>query len=175
LNTSTSIGHLRNNSRTSINRLNFLWFLNLVFIVLSFFFIPVLLTPSSLFSYPYSYPLHSPFSSATTHCSLSQLLFLPPLIHSFFCLHLPFPSSSNLSPYCPSLLHIHHLLTSLLYQLHTTPAPCNPLHKPPPLQQQKYTQRHIRATKPSSLLTHLLTPFPAPHFIVPLLPVPQNL
>jgi hypothetical protein len=122
LNTNTRIEHLRNNSRTFINRMNFLWFLNLVFCImflfffLSFsFFIPVLLTWSSLFSYAYSHPLHSPsLSCATIHCAPSQLLFLPLLIHSFPCLHLPFLSTSNLSPHYPSLLHTYHLLTSLL-------------------------------------------------------------
>jgi hypothetical protein len=136
LDTITRILHLRNNSRTFINRVNFLWSLNLVFVImflfflfLSFFlsfFIPALLTPSSLFCYPYSHSLHSPsFSCTIIHCSPSQLLFLPLLIHSFPCLHLPFRYSPNLSPYYPSFLHIHHLLISLLYPLHTIPAPCN--------------------------------------------------
>jgi glycosyltransferase involved in cell wall biosynthesis len=34
----TRIGHLRNNFRTFTNRLNFLWFLNMVFFLLCFFF-----------------------------------------------------------------------------------------------------------------------------------------
>jgi hypothetical protein len=65
----------------------------------------VLLTLPSLFSYPYSYLLHFPsFSCATIHCSPSQLLFLPLLIHS-----LPiFASSSYPSPSCHQ----------------TTPPPC---------------------------------------------------
>jgi hypothetical protein len=37
LNTNTRIGHLRNNSRTFINRLQSLWFLNLVFLLCFFF------------------------------------------------------------------------------------------------------------------------------------------
>jgi hypothetical protein len=70
------------------------------------FFIPILITPSSIFSYPYSHPLHSPsFCCTTIHCSPSQLLFLPLLIHSF-PLHLPLPCSPNLLPHYPSLLHI---------------------------------------------------------------------
>jgi hypothetical protein len=32
----------------------------------------------------------------------------------------------NLSPHYPSLLHTHHLLTNLLYQLYTTPTPAIP-------------------------------------------------
>jgi hypothetical protein len=56
-------------------------------------------------------------------------------------------------------------LTSLLYQLYTTPAPCNPWHKHPPLQQQKYTQTHARATKPSS--SHNSSPTHPPLFQPP--------
>jgi hypothetical protein len=67
----------------------------------------------------------------------------------FPLLHLPLPSSPNLSPHYLSLLHTQHLLTSLLYQQHTIPAPCNPWHKHPPLQ-QKYTQSHTKVTKLSS-------------------------
>jgi hypothetical protein len=126
LSTNTRIGHLRNNSRTFINRLNFLWLLNLFFFIVSFsfffsFFIPVLLTPSSLFSYPYSHPLHSSsFFCTTIHCSPSQLLFLPLLIHWFSCLHFPLLSSSSLSP------PIH----SPPVNYHTVPT----AHKPSPLQ-----------------------------------------
>jgi hypothetical protein len=58
--------------------------------------------------------------------SSSQLLFLPLLIHCFPCLHLFLSSSPTLSPHYPSLLHTHQLLTSPLYQLYTTPVPCNP-------------------------------------------------
>jgi hypothetical protein len=85
----TRIGHLRNNSRIFTKRLKFLCFLKLVgfFNWVSFFIlifiIPVLLTSPSLFSSPYSYPLYFPsFSCATIHCSPSQILFLPLLIHS---------------------------------------------------------------------------------------------
>jgi hypothetical protein len=66
------------------------------------FFIPVLLTPSLLFIHPYSHPLHSSsFSCTTIHCSPSQLSFLPILIHSFPCPHLPLPYSLE----CGSALH----------------------------------------------------------------------
>jgi hypothetical protein len=102
-------------------------------------------------------PLHFlTFSCAIIHCSPSQLLYLLLCIHSLPHLHLCLLSSPNLSPHYLSLLHTHHLLTS---QLCTPPVPCNPWHKHPPLQQQKYTQTCTRATKPSSLCvsspTHL--------------------
>jgi hypothetical protein len=100
----------KENSRTFTKRLNFLWWLNLVFLLCGVFFeiltyiIPILLTSPSLFFYPYSHPLYFPaFSFATIHCSPSQLLFLSLLIHSFPHLHLPFLSSSALSPHYPSL------------------------------------------------------------------------
>jgi hypothetical protein len=48
------------------------------------FLLFVLFTLTSLFSYSYSYPFHFPsFCCATIHCSPSQLLFLPLLIHAF--------------------------------------------------------------------------------------------
>jgi hypothetical protein len=47
------------------------------------------------------------------------------------CLHLLLPSSLNLSPDHTFLLHTHHLLTNLLYQLYTTPTHCIPWHKAP--------------------------------------------
>jgi hypothetical protein len=79
----TRIGHLRKNSRTFTKRLYFLWFLKHKKFLIVFFF-PVSLNSPSLFSYPSSYPLHFPsFSCATIHCSPSQLLFQPLLIHSF--------------------------------------------------------------------------------------------
>jgi hypothetical protein len=91
------------------SRLNFL-------LLLYLFFFFVLSTLTSLFSYPYSYPLHFlPFSFTTIYYSLSQLLFLPLLIHSFPRLHLPLLSFLNLSSHYLSLLHTHHSLTSLLY------------------------------------------------------------
>jgi hypothetical protein len=111
--TNTRIGCQRNKSRTFTKRMKFL--------LLYLLFFSVLLTSPSLFSYAYSYPLHFPsFSCATIYCSPSQLLLLPLLIHS---LPLSFP---NLSPHYPTLLHTHHLLTGLLYQLYTPPDPCNP-------------------------------------------------
>jgi hypothetical protein len=38
----------------------------------------------------------------------------------------PLLSFSNMSPQPYSLLHTHHPLNSLLYQLYTLPTPCNP-------------------------------------------------
>jgi hypothetical protein len=131
-----------------------------------FFFYSVLLTLSSLISYPYSYPLHFPsFSHTTIHCSPSQLLFLPLLIHSFPCLHLLILSSPKLSPhYLPS----YTLTTCCL-------AYCTSCTQPQPLQSLTQTpstateihQTHIRTTKPSSLHTSSPTypPFiPCPPF-----------
>jgi hypothetical protein len=133
LNTNTRIGHLRNNSRTFINRLHFLWFLNLVFLLCFLFFVLFLF----LFLY---YQLHHHYSIIHILTlfilprSPSQLHFLL-ILYSFNCLHLILPSSSNPSLYYPCLLHTHHMLISLPYQLHTTPAPCNLWHKHPLLQQ----------------------------------------
>jgi hypothetical protein len=72
----------------------------------------------------YSYPLHFPsFSCATIHCSPSQLFFLSLLMHSFPV----FTSASYLPLTCHHTTpHTQHLMTILLYQLYTTPAPCNP-------------------------------------------------
>jgi hypothetical protein len=41
------------------------------------------------------------------------------------CSQLSLTFSPNLSPDYHSLLHSHHLLTNLLYQLYTAPTPCN--------------------------------------------------
>jgi hypothetical protein len=62
-----------------------------------------------------------------------------------------------------------HSATNILYQLYTTPNPCNPLWcKNPTPQQQKYTQTHTEPqnpANPTSLppLTHLppISPFSA--------------
>jgi hypothetical protein len=129
------------------------------------YFLSKLSTLPSPSSYPYSHPLHCPSSCAKIHCSLAQLLFLPLLIHSLLCPHLPFPFSLNLSPDYLSLLHTPHLLTNLLHQLYITTTPCNPWHKHPTLQQQKYTQTHTKTTKTSSPCTTSLTH--PPHFPPP--------
>jgi hypothetical protein len=58
------------------------------------------------------------FSLTTTLCTPSH-----PLSP---CIYFPLLSFPNLTPHYPFLLHTHHPLTSLLYQLYTTLAPCNP-------------------------------------------------
>jgi hypothetical protein len=64
---------------------------------LAFCFLPLAAILEKKPSYPYSYPLHFPsFSCTTIHCSLSQILFLPLLMHSV-------PSSSPL-PILPQLV-----------------------------------------------------------------------
>jgi hypothetical protein len=66
------------------------------------------------------------------------------------CHQLPIPFSPKLSTDYPSLLHTHHLLTNLLNQLYTAPITCNPWHKHPPLQQQKYVQHTQGPQKPAT-------------------------
>jgi hypothetical protein len=149
----TRIICLRNNSRTFTKKLNFLLSLFL-FVVFVFFcvwiFFSVLLTSPTLFSYSYSYPLTFPLVPALQSIVLSPNYSFCPFSPTLSLSSPPSPTPCNLLPHDPSLLHIHHLLTSLLYHLYTTPAPCNPSQKHPPLQQQKYTQTHTRTTKPSS-------------------------
>jgi hypothetical protein len=79
--------------------------------------------------------------------SLPIILSVPS--HPLFPLS-PLPPSPNLSKQGSSLQYTYHLLASLLYQLHTTPASCNSWDKRPSLQWQKYTQTHTRAAKPSN-------------------------
>jgi hypothetical protein len=89
-----------------------------------FFSLSILSTLPSLSSHLYSYSLHSSsFSCAKTHCPPLQRLILPPHPLSSPSLHLPLPFSPNLSPDYASLLHTHHPLNNLLYQLYTTPNP----------------------------------------------------
>jgi hypothetical protein len=118
--TPIQIRHQRNKSKTFTKENELLLLLYHVFFPLYYLFLP------SLFSYSRSYPFHvTSFSCTMIHCSPSQLLFLPLLIHSpcFCCPILFFP---NLSPHYSSLLHTHHPQTSLLYQPYTPPGPCNP-------------------------------------------------
>jgi hypothetical protein len=178
--TNTSIEHLRNNSTTFTKRLNFLWFLNLVFYIVFYFYfyysyiinstITILLSffwPSLLSLLLLGYNLLFSLSTMLYASSHPLLPMASP----------PPPSSHNLSPHYHSLLHTHHLLTSLLYQLYTTPASCNHWHKHPALQQQKYIQTHTRATKPS--IPHISSPIHPPLFPLYLfrqpLTIPQNL
>jgi hypothetical protein len=151
----TRIGSLRNNSTTFTKTLNFLLVLYLVFcFVFLFLFIlwvfSALLTLPSLFSY---FPIPTPSLSLLFLCYNPLFSFpttLPAPSHPLSPLSSPpFPSPPNHSPHYCSLLHILHPLTSLMYQLYTTPAPSNPWHKHPPLQ-EKYIQTCTRATKPNS-------------------------
>jgi hypothetical protein len=120
------------------------------------FFLSLLLTLPSSSSHPYSHPLHFPSSYVKIIALLPNYSFCP-FSSLFPPPYVPLPFSSNLSPHYPSLLHTHHLLTNLLYQHYTTPTPDNLWHKHPTIQQQKYTQTHTGATKPSSPLTASLT------------------
>jgi hypothetical protein len=90
-----------------------------------------LLPPTSLSLFLCYNPLISfpPTLSATSH----------PLSHHSH-LHLLF--SLNLSLEHPTLVGTHHLLTNLLYQLYTTPNPCNLCHNHHTLPQNNYTQTH---------------------------------
>jgi hypothetical protein len=112
-----------------------------------FFF--VLLTLPSLFSYPYSYPLHVSCSScATIHSSPSQLLVLLLLIHSvpiFASPCYPSPTCHHIAP--PSYTLTTHWLA--YYTKHTH-------HWPPAIPitstfqyNWKYTSTHTCETKPS--------------------------
>jgi hypothetical protein len=103
LHANTRIGCLRNNSRTFTKKLNFSLFLYLVFFVVHMcvcvcvcvcvcFCVSVLLFSPSLLI-PILCPYFPSFSCAIIHCSPSQLLSLPHLIHS-----LPSSSSPHLLP-----------------------------------------------------------------------------
>jgi hypothetical protein len=169
LRNNTRTGHPRNKSRTCINRLNFLWFLNLVFLIvfLFLFLFWYKLTLSSLFSYLYSHPLHSPsFSCTTIHCSFSQIHFLSLHIHS----------SPSLTP--PSILP-QPVTTQILLTIHlpladkpTVPTVYNhsPLQSLTKTPSTSTTEIHSNIHKSHKiqqsqhLLVHPSTPFPAPPF-----------
>jgi hypothetical protein len=110
--------------------------------------------------------LHFPsFSCAIIHCSPAQVIFLSLLIYSVILSSLP-----HLSPQPVTTLHVPPTHSSPADQptvptVHN-PRPCNPWHKHPPLQQQKYTPIHKRATKPSS--PHILSPTHPPLFLTSL-------
>jgi hypothetical protein len=119
-----------------------------VFFIVSFFFlyifiIHVFLTSSSLFSYPYSYPPRFPFSCTTIHCSPSQLLFLPLLMHYFPRLYHPLLSSHNLPSHYPSLLHTHHWLP---YCTNCTQPQSPAIRNTITFHYKEYTQTHTRTT-----------------------------
>jgi hypothetical protein len=145
------------------------------FFLILIFIIPVLVTSSSLVSYPYSYPLHFPsFSCATIHCSPSNYSFcssstLSPIFTSPFY---PSPTCHHTAP--PS-----YTLTDCWLVYCTNCTQLQPLAIPetrfPPLQ-QKYAQTHTRASSPSHFFPHPHTPFLTPSpFSYHLLPIPQNL
>jgi hypothetical protein len=170
--TNTRTGFLKNNSRTLTKRLNFLWFLNLVFYCVSFIFnvyfhysciinftITILFSLflcSSLSFFLLCYnPLFSP-----------QLLFLPLLIHSFYHLHLSLLSSPNLSPHYPSLLHTN---THWLAYCTKCTQPQSP--ETPDTSTLHYNNRNIfkhtqGPQNPAAHipLPHLLTPYPTHPF-----------
>jgi hypothetical protein len=96
--------------------------------------------------------------SIALQLNYSFCLFLPTLSP---CLHLPHPLTPNLSPDYISLLHTHHLLTNLLYQLYTTTTPCNPWHK-----NLHYNNRNIlnthRSQNPAAPTLLPYSPIPLP-------------
>jgi hypothetical protein len=110
----TRIRHLRNRYRTFTKKTElFVVPVPGVFCCVSFirvfFFFSVLLTSPSLFSYPYTYPIHFPsFSCATIHCSLSQLLFLPLLIYCIPVFTYPFYSLQPVTTLPLPLTHSPH-------------------------------------------------------------------
>jgi hypothetical protein len=82
-----------------------LWVFIFIFIPI-FFLLSVLSTSQSQYSHPYSQPLHSPsISYATIHCSLPSYSFCSFSSTISLSLHLPLPSSINLSLDYPLLLH----------------------------------------------------------------------
>jgi hypothetical protein len=64
-----------------------------------------------------------------------------------------------LSPHYPFLLHTHHPLTSLLFQLYTVPAPSNPWHC-----SNRNTPKHEKGHETHSPRTTLPTTFPTVPF-----------
>jgi hypothetical protein len=90
-------------------------------------------------------------------CSFSSILSSYP--------HLPLPFSTNLSPDYLSILHTHHLLTNLPYQLYSNPPPAIPDTAP-------YTTTEIypniykghKTQQPPHHFPHTLTTHPASPF-----------
>jgi hypothetical protein len=157
----TRIGHLRNNPRTFTKNAELFvvsisdGFCCVFFCIINFTIIIFL----SLFL-----PPHFPsFSCTKIHCSPSQLLFLQLLIHSLPVFTSP-SHSPNLSPHYPSLLHIHYPLTSLLYQLYTTPAPA--ILDTSTLHYNRNTPKYLQGPQNLAALM-LLPPAPTP-FLAPL-------
>jgi hypothetical protein len=134
----------------------------------------VLLTSSSIFSYPYSNPLHFPsFSCNTIHCSLSQLLLLPLFIHSFPSLHLPpiFPQPVTSLPLPPT--------ESSSTNQSTVPT----VHPPNPLQSltqapstttvEIHPNTHKGLKTQQSITSSSIHPLFQPILLVPPLPITQ--
>jgi hypothetical protein len=150
-------------------------FFCLFIILLQGFFIPIFLLYYQLYHHYLLIPTLIPFTFLPSPVVKSIALlpyysFCPFSSTLSHCPHLSILFSPNLSPDYPSLLHTHDLLTNLLYQLYTTPTPCNLWHKHPTLQQQKYNQTHIRTTKPSN--PHIASPIHPHHLPTPLLVPP---
>jgi hypothetical protein len=135
-----------------------------VFITCFFLFFPVLLALPSLFSYPYSYLLHFPtFSCATIHALPPNYSFYP-FSSTLSPSSPPCPILPNLSSHYLSLLHTQHALTSLLYQLYTTPAPV--ILDTSTIHDNRNTPKHTEGPqKPAApiSLPHP-SPFPSPLF-----------
>jgi hypothetical protein len=134
-------------------------------------FISVLLTPSSLFSYPSSHPLHFPYIPCTTFCcSPSQLLFLPLFIHSFPCLYLPLLSLTIPPSYTLTICWIAYCTKR------TQPQPPAILDTNTSTITTEKCSNTLKGHKNQhpSLHLNLPTPFLTP-LLVPLLPIPQNL
>jgi hypothetical protein len=171
LHTNTRIRCLRNNSRTFTKQTElfvvpilgvfflYLYFNFIITILLSLFLLPLLslffLCYNPLFSLPTT--LSAPLHPLSPHLLLSLLSF------------------PNLSPQYSSLLHTHHLLTSLLYQLYTTQPPSIPK-----ISTLYYNNRNTpKSTKgpktqdPPIPLSPPNHPFSCPPFLVPTLSVTQ--
>jgi hypothetical protein len=103
-----------------------------------FTFTPIIFFLFSLLFLYYQLNHHHPLIPTLTSFTLHPspvLKLIAPLSNNSFCSshplsspspHLLLPFSPNLSPDYPSLLHTHHPLNNLLYQLYTTPNPCSP-------------------------------------------------
>jgi hypothetical protein len=104
-----------------------------------FTFSPSLVLQPIVFSPSYSF---CPFSSSISSC-----------------LHLSLLAFPNLSSNYPSLLHIYHLLLSLLYQPYTPPGLCSPLHKHPPLN-SRTAGKHIQGPQNTAAPIPFIIPTP---------------
>jgi hypothetical protein len=127
------------------------------------FFFSVLLTSPSLFFYPYSYLLTFLLFPVLKSIALPPIYSSCPFSSTLSpCLH-PSLNLPNLLPHYHFLLHTHHPLTSLLYQLYTTQAPSIPdtstLHY-----NNRNTPKHAQG--PQNLAARI--PLPQPPLFLPL-------